>query len=80
MDIPEEAWIIIYTWDSPEDWVGGYPSELWQQMKTQNGKTPEHFDTYEEAEKCAESDGPYSHYQIIPVAGAVTKNFYRINK
>lgn len=73
--IPKEAWIIIYIWDSPEDWVGGYPSNLWQQMKTQNGTTPEHFDTYEDAKKCAEVDGLYN-YRIIPVAGAVAKKFY----
>jgi hypothetical protein len=80
MDLPKEAWIILYIWNEPEDWVGGYPSELYQQMLTdQYGKAPLHFDTYEDAVKCAKQKALYS-YIIIPIAGAQAIKLERDNR
>lgn len=69
MEIPKEAWIIIYGWNEPSDWIGSFPSDHYQQYYTErrNG-LPHHFDTYEEAKKFAER-GCLINPIIVPVAG-----------
>lgn len=78
--LPEEAWIILRVWDEPECWVGGFPSNLYQQMVVNDdGKTPRHFDSYFEADK-------YCHLNalidpvIIPIAGAQAMKLKRENR
>lgn len=69
MEIPKEAWIIIYGWNEPSDWIGSFPSDHYQQYYTErrNG-LPHHFDTYEEAKRFSERECLINPI-IVPVAG-----------
>ena len=75
MEIPKEAWIILYVTNEPSDWIGSFPSEHWQQYYTErrNG-LPHHFDSYQEAREFAEYHCLVSHI-IIPIAGEPAINF-----
>lgn len=69
MEIPKEAWIILYVFNEPSDWIGSFPSDHYQQYYTErrNG-LPHHFDSYKEAREFADSECLVSHI-IVPVAG-----------
>lgn len=69
MKYPEEAWIIFYGTKKPEDWVGSFPSDHYQQYYTQtrNG-IPHHFDTYEQAKEFSDRECLIDPI-IIPIAG-----------
>lgn len=69
MELPKEAWIIVYAWHEPSDWIGGFPSNLYQQILTDNyGKLPRHFDSFDEAAIYAEREALIKPL-IIPIAG-----------
>jgi len=52
-DYSKEAWIIIYTWESTEDWMGFYPDKLYQWFVCDyvESTLPKTFDTKEECEE-----------------------------
>lgn len=69
MELPNEAWIIIYAWHEPSDWIGSFPSNLYQQILTDDyGKLPRHFDSFDEAAIYAENESLINPL-IIPIAG-----------
>jgi len=70
MELPSEAWIIVYAWNEPSDWIGSFPSNLYQQILTDDwGKLPRHFDSFDEAAVYAENECLINPL-IIPIAGA----------
>lgn len=69
MEIAKEAWIILYIWSEPSDWIGSFPSDHCQQYYTDQRKgLPKHFDSYQEAAERAEREYLYN-YIIVPIAG-----------
>lgn len=80
MDIPKEAWIILYVFNEPSDWVGSFPSEHYQQYytDTRNG-LPTHFDSYKEAVERAEREYLYN-YIVVPIAGEQAMNLQKENE
>jgi hypothetical protein len=80
MDIPKEAWIILYVFNEPSDWVGSFPSEHCQQYytDTRNG-LPTHFDSYKEAVERAEREYLYN-YIVVPIAGEQAMNLQKENE
>lgn len=68
-DLPKEAWMILYVFNEPSDWIGSFPSDHYQQYytKRRNG-LPHHFDSYQEAREFAERECLVSHI-IVPIAG-----------
>lgn len=69
MEIPKEAWIILYIWSEPSDWIGSFPSSHCQQYYTDQRKgLPKHFDSYEEAVEKAEGEF-LNNYIVVPIAG-----------
>ena len=68
-----EAWIIMYSYESTSEWVGGFPSTIQQWfVMNESGALPKIFDSKEEAQE-------YCNYWaliqpiIIPVAGGQAK-------
>lgn len=65
-----EAWIIMYTWESTDDWIGGFPSDLhqWFICEYLESKHPKIFDTEHDAAQYAVNNALINP-KIIQVAG-----------
>jgi hypothetical protein len=77
--IPTEAWIIMYTWSKPEDWIGAFPSELYQWFVCQykESKLPRIFDSKNECDDYIK-DGALIDAVPIQVAGGLVKLYNEV--
>lgn len=62
------AFIITYTYDSTEDWIGSFPSDI-RQWFVMAGALPKIFPTRDEAQKYCK-DNALIRPSIIPIAGS----------
>ena len=68
----KEAWIIMYTYYSTDEWYGGFPDNLYQWFVCDftNSKLPTIFNSEKEANEYI-NDGALVNAKAVQVAGAM---------